>query len=321
MDYLFRLDLGAYSPEQLAVLHDIGAVAHVSGRSLSDEQFVRMQWFIKHGEALDLERPRTFSEKIQWLKLYARDPQLPQLVDKLEVRDWVAARAGEQVLNELYWAGDAEQLRALDPATLPAQFIVKCTHGCGWNIAVPDRDAADWPAIVDRTCWWLSTNYSDLYREWVYREIPPRVTIERLLDASGPHGLCDYKFYCYDGEPQHIQVDLGRPAPLHDPPPAERPQQRAFYDPDWQRIPCALRYPAPDADLPRPDALPEMLTVARQLSAGFAFVRVDLYAPAAAPIFGELTFYPGNGLQTFTPDAYDRAFGDHLQLPTRDHAT
>jgi TupA-like ATPgrasp len=313
MDYVFRLELGSMSAGQLAALAAIGPAVQVSGNGLDDEQFVRMQWFVKRKAALDLDHPRTFSEKIQWLKLRERDPMLPRLVDKLGVRAYVAERIGERYLNPLYRWSDG--LEDVDPASLPEQFIVKCTHGSHWNIPVLDRDAADWPAITARVRHWLSIDFYDVFREWVYQGVPRRVTIERLLIDPEPLGLMDYKVFCFGGRARFVQVDIGRP--LLPPEPGSDPpgQVRAFYDTEWNRVPCELLYPQAPFEIAEPPRLAKMLELAEALAAGLTFVRVDLYNIGGEITFGELTFFPGNGFLSFSPPEYDRVFGDELALP------
>jgi hypothetical protein len=314
MDYIFRLDLGELSAQQLAAVGAIGPAVQVSGNTLSDEQYLRMQWFVKRKQALDLTRPRTFSEKIQWLKLYDRNPAMPALVDKLSVRSFVAKRIGADYLNTLYRCADG--LEDVDPASLPAQFIVKCTHGSGWNIAVPDSSLADWSAITERVRRWLSIDYYDLWREWVYRGLPRRVTIERLLVDPGPLGLLDYKLLCFGGRARFIQVDVGRQPRGQEV--GEPTQVRAFYDTDWVPVPCTLRYPLAEFEVPRPRNLSRLIELAETLAQGLTFVRVDFFNVDNEITFGEMTFFPGNGFETFVPAEYDRRFGDELRLPHRD---
>jgi len=313
MEYIFEFDLAAMSPGQLAALAAIGATVQVSGSRLDDEQYLRTQWLVKYKAALDLDRPRTFSEKIQWLKLYNRDPAMPGLIDKFAVRSFVADRIGAQYLNPLYqWA---DGLESIDRAALPEQFIIKCTHGSGWNIPVPDRDAADWAAIAARVRHWLSIDFYDVFREWVYRGVPRRVLIERLLIGPVPLGLMDYKVFCFGGHARFVQVDIFRD-PRGRANAGDGPAQvRAFYDTDWNRLPCALLYPQAPFEVPAPAGFATMLEVAETLSAGFAFVRVDLFNIDGEITFGELTFYPANGFLSFIPAEYDRVFGNELTLP------
>jgi hypothetical protein len=303
LDYIFTIDLARLTPDQLQVLGAIGPTVQLTGRRLDDEHYTRVQWFLKYKEALDLEHPATFSEKIQWLKLRGRDPRLPALVDKLAVRSFVAERIGEAVLNPLLFTG--EELAEADLASLPERFFIKCTHGSAWNIAVTDKHTADWAAITARIRYWLSINYYELWREWVYADIPPRVMVEPLLEDPAPLGLLDYKVLCFNGRARYVQVDIDRAGD----------HTRNIYDTAWNRIPCAIHYPMAGFDVPPPRNLDTMLELAEVLADGFAFMRVDLFNIDGRIVFGELTFYPGNGLIEFTPREYDRVFGDQLALP------
>ncbi|WP_437295551.1 ATP-grasp fold amidoligase family protein [Sorangium sp. So ce426] len=302
MSYVFTIDLRELNDQQLVVLRELGCEVHVPSHRLDDEQYVRLQWLLKYRERLELDRPRTFSEKLQWLKLRYRDVRMPGLVDKLAVREFVAGRVGAEHLNTLY--ASANEPRELDRASLPDELMLKCTHGSGWNVAIMDRSPASWAAAVERVERWLTINYYDLRREWVYRTIPPRVVVERLLHAPGP-GLVDYKLFCFNGRARVIQVDLDR----------HGAHRRNLYDERWRRIPCELRYPG-GYDVPRPATLPSMLALAEALALGFPFVRVDLYEIDGHVLFGELTFFPGNGFEAFAPASHDRELGDMLELPT-----
>jgi hypothetical protein len=315
MDYIFHLDFAALSVEQLAVVQAIGPRALINGGTLSDEQFMRMQWFIKHHEALDLEHPRTFSEKIQWLKLNDRNPLMPTIVDKLSVRTFVEKRIGQEYLNPVYYAGNG--LEDVYPSSLPQRFIIKCTHGAGWNIVVRDRSEADWVTLTERVRTWLSIDYHDLWREWVYKGLPRRVTVERLLVDPSPRGLRDYKVFCFGGTPRFVQVDIGRD-PNRDTP-HDPNQVRAFFDTDWNRLPCTIRYPAADFEVEQPKHCERMLDAAQKLAQGFTFVRVDFFNVDGEITFGEMTFFPGNGFQTFIPPEYDLRFGEELALPRGEH--
>jgi len=233
MSYQFLLELSKLSAEQLRALTALGVTVQISSDQLNDEQYVRMQWLLKHKCTLNLENPLTLSEKIQWLKLYYRDPSWPGLVDKLAVRAYVEQRAGVEFLNQLYYAGDS--LEGFDAASVPDSYMVKCTHGSGWNMAVGPglqgsvEEARRW---VKR---WSSMNYYDQWREWVYREIPPRVVVERWIPGTTPWGLLDYKMFCFHGKVQYVQVDLDRAGD----------HKRNFYTRGWGewRLPFTIQRP------------------------------------------------------------------------------
>jgi len=303
VSYVFIIDPAQLSDEEFLVLRRIGGSIHVPSSTLDDEQYTRLQWLLKYRRALDLDHPITFNEKIQWLKLRYRRPIMPALVDKIAVRDFVASKIGEQHLNTLYASG--RTLAEIELASLPTSFVVKCTHGSAWNVLVHDKATIDWQRTVEQVDRWLEIDYHDLRREWVYRDLEPRVVVERLLDAPSPPGLLDYKVFCFDGRPGFVQVDSDR----------HRDHRRNLYDIEWRRLPCELRYPAMERDVPRPANLDRMLELAATLSQGFPFVRVDLFNPGGQLLFGEMTFFPGNGFETFDPVDYDRLLGDQIQLP------
>lgn len=303
MNYQFMLELAKLSEDQLRVLHDIGPMVQIASSGLDDEQYIRMQWFLKFRTALDLEAPKTFCEKIQWLKLRYRNPAWTRLADKLAVRDFVAERAGEAFLNPLHFAGGS--LNGVARDALPEAFIVKCTHGSGWNITVSPESGPTWEMVVERVRHWVSINYADLWREWVYRDIPPGVIVERLLPPDTPWGLLDYKIFCFGGKARYVQVDLDR----------ARAHKRNLYDLDWQRLPLEIYHPGADVALPRPENFEAMIGLAERLAADLPFVRIDLFNHRGQILFGEMTFFPGNGLTWFRPERYDRLFGDHLVLP------
>lgn len=267
---------------------------------LSDERFAVLQYRRRHGRRPELRPPRTFNEQILWLKLYCRDPLLRTCADKFAVRDWVRARLGDRYLVPLL--GVYGRPREIPFANLPEQFVLKATHGSGWNIFCRDRATLD-PARVRRQLGrWLRQNYYRVGREWAYDGVPARILCEPLLAGPGGQPPWDYKLFCFAGTPRYVQVDYGR----------FTAHTRAFYDPDWRRVPCRCGYPAEPRDSPRPAMLAEMLAVATELARGFPFVRVDLYEVAGRVFFGELTFYPGNGGLPFIPAHYDGVFGDWL---------
>jgi hypothetical protein len=305
MDHVFTVDLASMPPAEVEVFTSLRPTVQVSASNLDDEQYIRLRWLLRRHEALDLDDPRTISEKLQWLKLRGRDPRMPGLVDKLAVRDYVAERIGAAYLNELYYSGDS--LDGVELSTLPDRFIVKCTHGSQWNIAVPDRRTVDWAAVRERIDSWLSINYYELWREWVYAEIPPRVTVERLLKDPGPLGLCDYKVFCCNGTARFVQLDIK---------PAHGERLRNVYDSSWRQLPCTIhRYANSDFDVSPPPNLDRMLELAETLAGDFPFVRVDFFIVAGDIVFGEMTFFPGNGLIWIRPAEYDRLMGDQITLP------
>lgn len=269
------------------------------GYLLPDALFVRWQYEVRMGKPLRLDPPTTFSEKIVWLKLNWQDPRGAQLADKLAVRGFVEERCGPRILNEIYRVYDS--VDAIDPVALPDSFALRPTHSSGNNVICPDRSGLDWPAARATLRRAMSRNFYWVCREPVYRQIPRRIICERFLG----HNVADYKFFCFGGQPRFVQVDTDRFIG----------HRRAFFELDWNLLPFRIDYPHPREPVPAPARLSEMIAHAARLSAGFPFVRVDLYDVDDRVVFGELTFFPDGGLCRFAPDSADREVGELLTLP------
>jgi hypothetical protein len=247
----------------------------------------------------NLRTPHTFNEKLaRRRKLCAPRPVWSRLADKWAVREFVADRVGPSFLNEAYLATTEPNDIVLD--RLPGSFVVKATHGSGWNLLVPDAASASVDEIRRACADWLGRRYGANTTERWYDAIPPRIVVERYL-RDGTHGVpLDFKAWCFHGVPTFVQVDHDRFG--H--------HTRSFYDPEWRRQPWGTHYPA-GPDVPRPALLEELLDVARRLAEGMDFVRVDLYCPDdRAVVFGEMTIAPDGGREPFVPARYDRIVGD-----------
>ncbi len=277
-------------------------VDRVLSRLVPDELQLRWRHELVLGRTPDLRRPRTFNEKINWLKLHWRDPRAPGCCDKLAVRGFVEARCGPEVLNELLGVHGA--FDELDLAALPDAFVLKATHGSGFNVLCPDKASFDAAAARARFRGWMRQEFGRQDREWPYYGLPRRIVCERWLGTAGAPPE-DYKLFCFDGEPRFVEVHSGR----------GDDHRQAMYDLDWKQLPLGLERPPPDRPAPRPAALPALVHRARALAAGFPFVRVDLYAVEGAVVFGELTFFPRAGLKRFADPADDLWLGGFLRLP------
>jgi hypothetical protein len=258
-----------------------------------------------HGEPLDLKDPKTINAKINWLKIYYQPPILNQLVDKYAVRDFVRQRVGEKYLNELLAVYD--DARDVDFSELPEKFVIKGTHGCHYNLIVPDKSSLDKERAYKLFDKWLNRDYYDRHGgEWAYKGIPRRLIAEKFLKQKGQKILNDYKFFCFNGEPKFIQLDILR----------GEGDYRCYYDLDWKKQPFYTERNEPYLDeAPKPRSLAEMTEVSRKLSQGFPFVRVDLYDVDGRVVFGEMTFYPADGRKDFVPKKYNQIIGDMLALP------
>ena len=272
----------------------------------TDEAYIRNRYRDTFNEELNLDFPSAFSEKIQWLKLFHRKGDYSFLADKYEVRKYVQGRSSSKYLNNLIAVYSRVEDICVD--TLPSSFVLKANHGSGWNIVVKNKDEVDWRASMRKLRSWLGQNYYYFGREWVYKNIEPKILCESLLlgvDGGIPY---DYKVFTFNGNPLVIQVDVDRFGK----------HTRAFYDTEWKRLPFTIMYPQYAFELEKPQPLAEMLEVASLLGRNIPFCRVDLYAIGKSIKFGELTFYPGNGMEKFIPAEFDLTIGNMLQLPDRD---
>ncbi len=267
--------------------------------------YVRVYYEYYTGKKLNLKSPREFNEKIQWLKVFYKDPRLTQLVDKYAVRAYVREKVGEKYLNELL--GVYDRVGEVDFSRLPDRFVIKGVHGCHFNLIVSDRSQlVPWKARLKLRKWMSKNQYYRGGLEWAYKNVPPRLMAEAYLEEMGKKIINDYKFFCFDGQPLFLQIDLDR----------GEMDYRCYYDLNWTKLPFTTeRNTFYEGEVPRPENFEEMVSVATRLAADFPFVRVDLYNIDGRVLFGEMTFYPADGRKEFIPQEYNRIIGDYLKLP------
>ncbi len=283
----------------------MGRFRDTLSRLLTDKALVRLLYLKSHGRFLSLRHPRTFDEKLQWYKLYYRDPLMTTLADKYAVRGWLASRGCGHLLNELYGVFDRPE--QIDPDSLPERFVIKASHGSNMNIICRDRKALDWDASCAVMRRWLGRDFFFSGRQWAYKGIRPRLICEKYLENREFGELLDYKFYCFGGRPEVLWVCSGRYG--------DRGVAYNAYDMDWNRIPVFKGRPAGELAVEKPPDFGAMIATARELCGNFPFIRVDLYSIAGKLVFGEFTFYPDSGTVPFTPPRYDLFFGDLFVLP------
>lgn len=269
---------------------------------ITDRWYVRSRYLLTYGRPLDLSNPVTFTEKLQWLKVYGRPEQYAHLADKFAVYDYVRARIGDTHLNRLL--GVYQHASEIPWDDLPERFVLKATHASGWNLIVPEKTRLDRQKAMQACHRWLNTSYSARSREPVYRGIPPRIVcVEYLGDPDTE--LFDYKLYCFNGKVRLIHVDTQR----------FTHHQRTYYTPDWQRLPFSYAYPVRNEGVEQPAALKEMISLAEALAGMIPFVRVDFFYIHNQIIFGEMTFFPDGGFGAFSPPEWDAIIGSYLELP------
>lgn len=265
---------------------------------------ILLQYKVFTGKRLNLKFPITFNEKVQWLKLYWEDPTARKCADKYEVREYVKTRGLEDTLNEVY--GVFNSVEEININDLPDSFVLKATHGSGWNILCKNKKELDWEKSVHLMNSWLKTNYFWRNGEWVYQNLKPRLICEKYLSDEMGNPPKDYKIFCFDGEPKIIQVDFDR----------HTSHGRNFYDLDWNFRNVEIQYPNnPQVIIDKPDCLEELLEKSRLLSKGFPHVRVDFYILDNKIIFGELTFFHGSGFEKFKPYNFEVEMGNWITIP------
>ena len=255
----------------------------------------------------NLRDPKTYREKLLWLNLCHRDPLIPVLSDKWSARGEVARRVGPEVLIDLLGVWDDPEQIPFDE--LPPQFVLKTTAGSAqnvfcWNPAEFDRSAAK--AKLRR---WLEEDYSRRYREWCYQSLKPRIIAEPLMvDPAHPaRSPDDLKIHCFNGRPKVIKFCTDR----------RGDRRYECLDPQWNVLELGLVSPSKKCltPPPKPDGLDHLLEVATRLSAGFPYVRVDLYRHQGRTAFGEMTWFPHAGNVPIAEPRFDRLLGDWIQLP------
>lgn len=257
------------------------------------------------GGELDLRHPITFNQKIQWIKLYDKDPLKPKCVDKYTVRKYIKESGCKELLNELFWQGYNPEDIPFD--RLPDKCVIKVTHGQGMNIICKDIHSLNKKAVIKQLRKWIKEKYLPCYGEWFYGKVRPRVIVEKFLGDSNDEEPIDYKVFCFHGEPKLIDVHTGR----------FTNHKRNFYDLDWNIIHnVSIKYPCDEsAAIPKPEKLEEMLEYARILSKPFIHVRVDFYIVENKVYFGELTFSNGAGFDVIKPRKFDIQLGSYIHLP------
>jgi glycosyltransferase involved in cell wall biosynthesis len=270
---------------------------------LSDEWFSRVQYLYKFKQLPNFKNPRTLNEKLQWLKIFYRDPLITVCANKSSARGFVRNQWGNDILIPLI----SELTRGTEfrLSELPEKFVLKAAHASGWNYICKDKHEADEASIRGLIDTWVASDFSIIGREAMYRGSKRVVVCEEFIDGGEGEVPRDYKFFCFHGEPQFVQVDYDRFSG----------HTRTLYDMEWKKLPCEYEYPyGPDETGHPPELFIQMIEIARSLSTPFPFVRVDLYESEGRVWFGEMTFCPEKACGRFNPPKYDLEFGKYLDV-------
>lgn len=272
-----------------------------------DETFIRKKGKALLGYSLNLQKPETFNEKMNWLKLHDRNPFYVQLVDKYEVKKIIAERLGSDYIipNLGVWNSVDE----IDFSGLPERFVLKCTHDSGSRVICTDKKRLDINKTKASLDEWLRKDYYKLNREWMYGKVKHRIIAEKYIENDCGY-LNDFRFYCFNGNPRFFSIDFHLDGKNH----------MNFYDEKLEILPfgSAEEIPVFDAKVRIPENIGEMFSIARKLSAGHPFIRVDMYNIGGRIYFSELTFFTHGGFFILYPDqSWDRRLGDYLDLPDK----
>lgn len=278
-------------------------------RWLPDATYLKLLYRFKMGHRLDLKNPQTFTEKLQWLKLYNRKPEYTKMVDKYAVKEYVANIIGEEYIIPTLGVWDKHE--NIDWDSLPNQFVLKTTHGGGGGgvVICKDKTIFDKASAIAKL---KESMASDIYsglREWPYKDVPRRIIAEKFLapeKSLAPNDLPDYKFFCFNGKVKFFKVDFGRFVEHH----------ANYYSPEGELLEFGEQGLEPDPNYPieLPNNLKEMISLAEKLSANEPFLRVDLFNVNGNIYFGELTFYPASGMLPWTTEEADMKIGKYLKL-------
>ena len=271
---------------------------------LSDVSFLKIAYKLCFGEKLNLKNPKTFNEKLQWLKLYDRRPEYTIMVDKIAVKRYVTDRIGsEYVIPTL---GVWKRPEDIEWDKLPNQFVLKWNHDSGSIVICKDKDNFDREKAIKKLRYGEKVNGFWYGREWPYKDVKPQILAEKYMeDESGE--LKDYKFFCFNGHVRCFKVDFDRFTNHH----------ANYFDINGNFLPFGETICPPDSSkvLALPNNISKMIQLAEALSESIPFVRVDFYSVNDNIYFGEITFYPAGGFGPFVPNEWDYTFGSWLKLP------
>lgn len=289
--------------------HLCDSLVHTFGQWLPDSVYIKLRYRFLMGKRLNLKSPQLFQEKIQWLKLYDRNPLYTTLVDKIQIKDYVAEKVGSQYVIPLL--GVWERAEDVEWDKLPEQFVLKTNHSGGNTGVIICRDKVtfDRQQAIDKLNASLRHDVYKELREWPYKNVVKRVFAEELVDVgSTMKDLTDYKWYCFNGEPKFCQVIQDR----------NKRETIDFFDTEWNHQEFVGLNPSVDQATPSPKCPPNLgthLRIARVLSKGIPFSRIDLYDTGEKTLFGEVTFYPASGIGCFRPEKYNELLGSMITLP------
>ncbi|PID86229.1 glycosyl transferase [Candidatus Gracilibacteria bacterium] len=275
------------------------------GASIDDELYLKILFYLRNGYKLDFNNPRTYNEKLQWLKLYdEKAKKSSYLVDKYLVKDYVAKKIGEEHI--IPTLGVWDNVNDIDFNNLPNQFVLKCTHDSGGLVICTDKSELDIEKSKNILKKSLKRSFYHFFREYVYKGVKPRIIAEKYMIDEVDKELRDYKIFCFNGKPKIFMIASGR---------QEGKNTTTFFDENFNKLNFTIGYSNAEYDYEKPKNFDKMMNLALQLSEGFMHVRVDFYSVDGQVYFGEMTFYHQAGLVPIKPIEWDYKMGEMLKLP------
>lgn len=271
---------------------------------LPDDLYLKIFYKKKIGKKLNLKNPQTFNEKMQWLKLNDRKEIYTTMVDKYDVKKYVANIIGEEYI--IPTIGVYDNFDNINFDELPNKFVIKCTHDSGGVVVCKDKSTFNIEIARKKINDCLKKNFYYLGREWPYKNVKPRIIIEKFLEDEKNEDLIDYKIMCFNGKAQCSFLCLNRRS--------KEGLNVDFYDLNWNKMPFERHYKQSNIVMEKPENYDLMIELAEKLAKNIPFVRVDFYDIKGKVYFGELTFYPGSGMEEFNPEEWDKKLGDLLVL-------
>lgn len=272
----------------------------------NDVFYMKLMYLFWMKKKLNLKHPVTFNEKLQWMKLFMHNPVYTKMVDKYDAKSYVAKKIGEEHIIPTIAIWDTPQ--EIEWEVLPEQFVIKVTHDSGGLIICKNKNLLNKEVSVQKLEKALKNDYYKCFREWPYKDVPRKIIVEKYMSQDDGSELIDYKFYCFNGEPRILYISKGLDN--------HNTAHISFLTMDWQFADFHRTDFAPFDKLPpKPSKFEEMKYIARNLSEGFPFLRVDLYEINEKIYFSELTLCPCSGMMPFEPEEWDEKLGEWLKLP------
>lgn len=273
----------------------------------NDQKYLAMRWWAEMGYCMDWNNPKTYNEKLQWLKVHDHNPLYTTLVDKVKVKEYISKIIGEEHI--IPTIGVWDNANDIDFEKLPKSFVLKCNHNSGGGMCIcKDKSKIDQEKIRDGLARGLKSNYYIVSREWPYKDVPPRILAEKYMSNGDGRALNDYKVMCFDGVVKLIELHQNRFTSQH---------TQDFYDREWRKTSITQGssfFDSSEKDTPRPECFDQMIEYSEMLTKGMPHCRVDWYVINGTLYFGEMTFYDGSGFEKFDSEEDDALIGSWINL-------